>query len=127
MLKEIIISITVVISILLLNWYLQDYTKKSTLEINSQLEELKNKLKDKDEKSIEENIKQVKENWSKQYSILAMFIEHDELEKVETDLVNIDGYIEIKDYDKGINEVNKSIFSLNHIAEKYDFSLINIF
>lgn len=127
MLKEIIIVITVITSILLLNWYLQDYTKKSVEEINNQLEELKQDLKIKDEKNIGENFNKIKENWSEKYGVLAIFIEHDELEKVEADLVELDGYIEIKDFDEGINEVNKSIFSLKHIAEKYDFSLINIF
>lgn len=127
MLKEIIISLTVIISIILLNWYLQNYTKNSASEINNQLNELKQGLENKDENNIEEKLNQIKENWSEQYSVLAMFIEHDELEKVETNLVNLDGYIEIKDYDKGIIEINKSVFSLNHIAEKYDFSLINVF
>lgn len=127
MLKEIIIIITVITSILLLNWYLQDYTKKSVEEINNQLEELKQDLKIKEEKNIGENLNKIEENWSEKYGVLAIFIEHDELEKVEADLVELDGYIEIKDFDKGINEVNKSIFSLKHIAEKYDFSLINTF
>ena len=127
MLKELIITISIITFILALNWYLQDYTKNSISEMDNQLEELKQKLKDKEKNKIDEKLKTVKENWEEHYGILAVFIEHDELEKVETDLISLEGYIEIDDYDKGINEVNKSIFSLKHIAEKYDFSLVNIF
>ena len=127
MLKEVIITITIIFSILLLNWYLQDFTKKSVNEINNQLEELKQYLNNKDKRGADNKFKNIKEKWEEEYGILAMFIEHDELEKVETDLVCLEGYIEIEDFDKGINEVNKSIFSLKHIAEKYDFSLVNVF
>lgn len=127
MYKEIIICIVVIASIITINWLLQDYTKKSTTEINDNLEELKQDLKESDKEKIESKIEEIKSNWSEQYGILAAFIEHDELEKVETDLVTLEGYIEVGDYEKGINEINKSIFSLKHISEKYDFSFINVF
>ena len=127
MYKEVIICIVVIITILTINWLLQNYTKNSVTELNDNLEELKQDLKEKDNEKTESKMKEINDKWSKQYGILAVFIEHDELEKVELDLVTLDGYIEIDDYDKGINEVNKSIFSLKHIAEKYDFSLVNVF
>ena len=127
MYKEVIICIVVIITILTVNFFLQDYTKKSVTELNDNLEELKQDLKEKDNEKTESKMKEINDKLSEQYGILAVFIEHDELEKVELDLVTLDGYIEIDDYDKGINEVNKSIFSLKHIAEKYDFSLVNVF
>ena len=127
MYKEVIICIVVIITILTINWLLQNYTKNSVTELNDNLEELKQDLKEKDNEKTESKMKEINDKWSKQYGILAVFIEHDELEKVELDLITLDGYIEIDDYCKGINEVNKSIFSLKHIAEKYDFSLVNVF
>lgn len=127
MYKEIIICIVVIITILTINWLLQDYTKNSVTEISNDLEDLKQNLKEGDNENIKEEMEKVKNKWSEQYGVLAAFIEHDELEKVETDLVTLEGYIEIENYDKGINEVNKSVFSLKHISEKYDFSFINVF
>lgn len=127
MYKEVIICIVVIITILTINWLLQDYAKNSVTELNNNLEELKQALKEKDNEKTETKMKEINDKWSEKYGLLAIFIEHDELEKVELDLITLDGYIEIDDYDKGINEVNKSIFSLKHIAEKYDFSLVNVF
>ena len=48
-------------------------------------------------------------------------------EKVETNLSALEGFIAVKDFKTGISELNKSIFVLEHIADKYDFSLVNVF
>ena len=58
---------------------------------------------------------------------MAIYIEHDELEKVKTDMVALEGFIEVEDYETGINELNKSVYVLQHISDKYSFSLVNVF
>ena len=127
MYKEVIICIVVVISIISLNWYLQDYTKTSVTNISDDLNSIKNDLKEENKDKINEKMKKLNEKWNEKYKALAIFIEHDELEKVETNLVALEGYIEVSDYNMGINEINKGVFVLKHIAEKYDFSLVNVF
>lgn len=127
MYKEVIICIVVVISIISLNWYLQDYTKTSVTNISEELNFVKDDLKEGNKDKINEKMKKLNEKWNEKYKALAIFIEHDELEKVETNLVALEGYIEVSDYNMGINELNKSIFILEHIAEKYDFSIVNVF
>ena len=127
MYKEIVICIVVVISIVSLNWYIQDYTKNSVTTISDGLYILKDDLKEGNEDIISEKMKSLHEKWDENYKSLAIFIEHDELEKVETHLVSLEGYIDVNDFDMGINEINKGIFVLKHIAEKYDFCLVNVF
>lgn len=123
--KEIIICVVVVVSIVGLNWYIQDYTKNSITTISDKLDSIKNDLKE--EKIIDDKIKDLHDSWDDKCKMLAIFIEHDELEKVETNIVALEGYVEVGDYSMGINEVNKGVFVLKHIAEKYDFSLVNVF
>lgn len=127
MYKEILITIIVVISIIGLNWFLQDYTKKSVTAISDKLIELKGDLKEGNEEVIKEKMSKTHDLWDRKYRALAIFIEHDELEKVETQLVALESYMEVNDYNMGINELDKGVFVLKHIAEKYDFALINVF
>ena len=51
----------------------------------------------------------------------------DELEKVETELTSLSAYIDIEEYDHGVPELEKGIFILNHIKEKFKFDIKNIF
>lgn len=127
MIKESIISIFVVVLIFTTNYFLQNYTKNSVESMSSKLEELKDDLLNDNEEKINEKIEKILNNWNEIQHKMAFFIEHDELEKVETDLMSLKGYIEAKDYSTGVNELNKSIFVLHHISDKYDFNLINIF
>ena len=127
MYREVIICAVVIITIVTINWFLQDYTKNSMSFIIGELEELKEDIMQEDIERVENKMKQIKDDWHEKFKILAIFIEHDELEKVETDLVALEGFIEVEDYKTGINELNKSIFVLEHIADKYDFSLVNVF
>lgn len=127
MYKEIIICAIVIIAILIINWLLQDYTKNSMSFIISELEELKEEIMNEDIEKTKTKMEEIKNEWHEKFKILAVFIEHDELEKVETDLSALEGFIEVEDYKTGINELNKSIFVLEHIADKYDFSLVNVF
>ena len=58
---------------------------------------------------------------------LSYYIEHDEIEKVETYYTACKSLIKTKDYNLAINEIKKTIFVLNHMTDKYSFSLDNIF
>ena len=127
MYKEIIICIVVVIVIICLNWSLQNYTKYCVTNISDELYSIKNNLKEENKDTANEKMKNLHKTWDKNYEALAIFIEHDELEKVETNFVSLESYIEVSDYNMGINEIEKAIFVLKHIADKYDFSLVNVF
>ena len=94
--------------------------------MNKKLIELKtNIVKDKNE--IENKTKDVKKTWENMQEILGFYIEHDELEKVQTQLFLIRGDIETKLYDEVIPEIEKCIFILNHIEDKTALKIQNIF
>lgn len=131
MLKEIMICIIIVISILFGNYKTQNYTKESVSNLSEKLMYLRQELikeeNEINEQNLKEKIEAVWEEWNKKHDKLAYFIEHDELEKVETSLTSIKSYIETKEYQESVNEVDKGEFILKHIEEKYEFNLKNIF
>jgi len=127
MYKEIAICVFIVIAIILVDYWTQSCTKESIDEMTSKLENLKISIINKNEEEVLKGIEEIENKWDGIYKKLAYFTEHNELETVQTDLVALEGFIEIRDYPNCISELNKSIFVLEHIAQKYKFSMINVF
>ncbi len=128
MTKECIICIIIIIIIISLNIITQNYTKQSVEQINEDLEELKGKLEENsNKKEIQENIESIMEEWKKKFNILAYFIEHDELEKAETELTGLKANIEVEEYEQAVTELEKAEFILNHIKDKFKLEIKNVF
>lgn len=129
--KEIIICIIIVILIILGNILTGSYTKNSVNLISEKLDEVKNEIvKDIDNvnsKDVLEKINLLESDWHVRNNLLAYFIEHDELEKVETSLIAVKSYVEVEEYGESISKIDESIFILKHIEKKYEVTLQNIF
>ena len=72
-------------------------------------------------------MKKVEENCLNRKSKLEYFIEHDELEKVSSEIYIIKGNIEQEKYEDEIPEIENAIFILNHLEDKYKFMFKNLF
>lgn len=129
MFKEIGICVLIVIIIFVLDTITLNYLEKTISDATDNLQEIKEKVLA-DEKNDEEIYKLVKDaydKWLNYHDNLAVYIEHNELEKVETEFSALIGEIEAKDYEGSVNELNKTVYILNHIEHKYRVSLDNIF
>lgn len=129
MYKETVISITIIIAILIGNMISQSYTKQSIKMMEENLEDIKQELQkdEKDEAIIKEKMADTKQEWKEKNEKLAYYIEHDELEKVETELYTLNANIDTKEYEQGIEKIEKCKFILKHIENKEAFNLKNIF
>lgn len=127
MFKELIISIVIIISIFSLDMFTQNYTEKSVERITEQFSNLKKYISDDNAENIQNTIKNIDDDWEKIHDKLAYYIEHDELEKVETNLTSLKSYIETNEYAEAVSELDKSVFILKHIEDKYVFNLQNVF
>ena len=127
--KEWIICIIVIFLVAITNIITQNYTNQSVETMDFKLENLKEKLvqEEIEQKEVQNEIKEIMEHWEKRYETLAYYIEHDELEKVETELTSLQANIEIEQYEESVPDLEKSIFILNHIKEKFKLNIKNIF
>lgn len=126
--KEIIICIVIIIAVIILNIITINYTKESVQSLKVELSDIKENIeKEKDINSINEKVKELRENWETRYEKLAYYIEHNELEKVELYIVGLDSNINVEEYSQAIGELDKCIYVLEHIKDKYSFNLENIF
>lgn len=127
--KEIIIVLCLVILIIIGHIWTQKYTKTFFDDISNELNYIKEKILEGnvDNNELKKDIRDIKNKWDEKYNKLAYYIEHDELEKVEVQLVLINSNIEIEDYKKCIEELEKCKFMLEHIKDKDSLQLVNIF
>jgi len=131
MIKELIISIIIVVLIFIGNGITENYTKESVEETSNSLAELRNEIiKNEDEVDLQLakiKIDDIYEKWNNKHEKLAYYIEHDELEKVKTELTGLRGYIEKEEYTEAVSELDKSVYILEHIKDKTALNLKNIF
>ena len=131
MYKETIFSIIIIIIVVVGNIVTQNYTNYSVKKATSELEKLKQELSTETEKinwnEVENKFANMQKEWRKDFEKLAYYTEHDELEKVDTNLTGLSSYIEKKEEIEAINELEKSVFILKHIEDKTRMNLKNIF
>lgn len=128
MLKELIVCFVIIAIVFSVEMITQKFTDNSLDETSNELEELKTKiLESKENEELEENIDNLEKNWEEKQHKLSYYIEHDELEKVDTQLTAIKSDIETTEYNLSIEEINKCIYILKHIKEKQKLTLKNIF
>ena len=129
MYKELVISIIIIILIFSLDYITQKYTDFAINEAISNLNEIKDSLKEEnvDNKKAIEDAEKKYNRWLEHHKRLAFYIEHNELEKVETNFVSGKSFIESAKYEDAISELEKTIFILQHINDKYSVNLENIF
>ncbi len=134
MYKEVIISIVIIIAIIIGNNISQGYTDSSIEEIDKKLSNLREqvyKSLEIDVKSNNDKMKQeideILEEWEKRYYLLAIYIEHDELEKVKKELVSLKASIDVEEYQDAIGDVDRCTFALEHLKEKEVLNVDNFF
>ena len=129
MFKETIISTIIVITIIVGNIVTQNYTKKCIETIGDELNLLKSEItqEEANKDKINNHIKNIDVAWNEMYKKLAFYIEHDELEKVYTELSAIKGNVEVEEYEQSIPEIEKCTYILHHIKDKEALKIQNIF
>jgi len=125
--KEIIISIVVIILIITLNIFTQNHTDSSMNEVQAKLSEIRKELILASDKNLNEQSKELKSIWKEKSKSLTYYIEHNELEKVELYICEVNSNIETKEYNMAIQSIDTCDFIISHIKDKYKFSLKNIF
>ena len=129
MIKEIVISTISVIAIIIGNNTTNEYAKESMKSTSDEIQNLRNiiaveEVKQEDAKS---KIDELFNNWKEKQNKLAYFIEHDELEKIEQGLTEIQSNIEMEEYQEAVVKSDSTIFILGHIEDKLAVKLENIF
>ena len=129
MYKEVVISTTIVIAIIVLNVVTQNYTKSTVSQIKEHLDNTKQELV-KDEPDYDmalQKAKQTYEKWEELYEIIVLYTEHSEIEKVSTAIISMQSFIEMEDDSQAVDSIDRCNYILENIESKERLSIDNIF
>ena len=127
MIKEIIIIFMVLVLVVSLDIIINNYTAYAADELSNKLYTLRENIISKDKENIDKQVKEIDTIWDEYNKKLSYYMEHDELEKVGNSLTALEAHIEVKEYNDAIENLDESIFILQHIQEKERFSIRSIF
>lgn len=88
---------------------------------------IENKLEENRETEAQDEFLELKSKWEGEQEKLAFFVEHEELEKVSNDMVIIVSNFEQNEADEIDENITDLKFMLDHIEEKNQLNLKNIF
>lgn len=127
--KEFVIGFIIIFIIIILDIIFKNYTLRVFNSLNKSFDDLNTNISlIDDSKNIKalENIKEINNIWEKNFNKLSCFLEHDELEKIKTQIVIIESAIKVNDYECAFEEVSQAKYLLDHLKDKQSFKIENI-
>ena len=127
MYKEIVIIFTIIVLIVGLDILTNNYTTKSVAIMSEELNVLRKAILEERKEDSQNQMSHIKEIWQQKKEVLAYYLEHDELEKVETQLIGLAANINMGEQKESIVQLDTAIFILEHIEKKEKFDISSIF
>lgn len=127
--KELIITVIIIIAIIIAGIMTQNNTKKIIGITTDSLNNIKQEIlsSEKSQSEYNESINNIYNQWMESDKGLSIYLEHNELEKVTTELREIKGSLEAGEIKESVPHIETCMATLEHIEEKQAFNLKNIF
>ena len=124
--KEIVITVIILVGIVCLNTFVGNYVDDKLNYVLGELNDLRPLLEEEKYDEANKKIEEIDEYWQKSEDVVSFFVEHDELEKVVTEYTSLKTYCELEQ-EEAFEALDKMAFIIEHIEEKDDLKLKNIF
>lgn len=124
--KELIISISVIILVIAINFTMEKLVDDKLNHVMSLLSEMRISIQEQNYDEANKKSKEINKYWKDSQMFLSCYIEHDELEKVETEFTSLKACLEIEEEDC-LEYIDRMSFIVEHIEKKDDFIIENIF
>lgn len=125
--KEVIIVIVILIIVFATEYATSKNLDNAVEWMTNGIVSIENKINEKKESEAQNEFYELKNKWKGTSEQLALFVEHNELEKVSNDVVIIESNFESDETEKTLENITELKFMLEHIQEKNKLKLKNIF
>ena len=126
--KDFIIICIIIIVIIGGAIYTQKYIDRTTGALVQELNDLKKMIDNKEQREdVVKKVNKIYNKWKKTEEGWAIIVLHSELDLIETSFIKMKTAIEEDELNRGLEELETSMFLINHISEKEKFCLKNIF
>lgn len=123
-----IITIIVILMIVFYTEYITSRNLSDSVQwMKDEIAHIENKISENQESEVQEEFYKIEKEWKGKSEKLALFVEHNELEKVSNNMVVIESNFETNETDKVLENIAELKFMLEHIEEKNQLKLKNVF
>ena len=127
MIKEIIITILLIVIFTTLAQMSTSFTHNTVDDTTKELSKVKNQIENEvDKEVIKKRVEEIYNKWENRENSLALYLEHNELRDVDELLQKIVGEVQAEPED-AISEINECIANLKYVEEKQLFNFKNLF
>lgn len=126
-LKEYVIVFVILIFVFLIEYITNRDLTDCVKWMRDGITSIENKLEENREEEAQNEFLELKSKWEGEQEKLAFFVEHEELEKVSNDIVIIESNFNQNESDEIDENIADLKFMLDHIEEKNQLNLKNIF
>ena len=129
MYKELVIIIIIIVLVIAGNIITQNNTNKTVDTMNEELNAFRNEIsrENVNKQEAQNHISKINDTWDEKSETLAYYIEHDELEKVTTEIKKLKADVETENYNFAIENLDNCIFIFEHIKDKSALKIVNRF
>ncbi len=128
--KESIIIVFILIVIIMGNYFVNEYLKKTSQSLINDLKSLKEHVmiakETLDRTEIKEEMEKVEKSWSKTSEIWSVIVIHQEIDNIEQALIKSKSMINDGNIEEAIPEIETAIFFVEHVEQNERVKLKNI-
>lgn len=88
---------------------------------------MKNAKENGDDERAKQLSEEIMNKWEEINKNWSMVVLHEELDMIESSLLQVKASVEVGSFEDGLQEIDKSMFFVGHIKEKEAFKIKNIF
>ena len=127
--REAVITILIILVIIIGEYLTQRYSEETLGGVQDSLGELKEQILSSEIEVSEliDKTNQIYNKWEEDNELLSYYLEHDELEKVNTQIVLVRGFLESDTPEDSIPEIEEGIYILEKKKKKEKLSIKNVF
>lgn len=129
--KTIWAILIIIIIIIIFDIILDNNTNKNFDNINEKLSKIDEILDENEnlinQSEVQNQAEDMLKTWNEMTQNLSFYIEHDEIEKISDRVNLIKKQIEIEEYKESRQAITEAQFLINHVKEKQQLNLKNIF
>lgn len=126
-LKEYFIIIIILFFVIYINYLTNKDLNNQISWMRDGIESIENRLSEKNKEKAKDEFKELHNKWNDITEHLELFVDHNELEKVSTDIVKIDANFENEEDEELLENIFDLKFMLKHIEEKNQLKWRNFF
>lgn len=126
-LKEYVIIIVILVIVFLIEYVTSKQLGEATAWMRDGITSIENKMNENNESEAEKEFYELEEKWRSECEKLSLFVEHNELEKVSKEVALINSNFKTNKKSETLEKISELKFMLEHIEEKNQLKLKNVF